>query len=155
MGKEMIRQDREALEKRRKELQGYMIHFMLDNGIFDYREAAKLLNKKSGKTKHNAKLWQRRWQKWMQDDEDFQSIVGQMCLSELRSAMPANVAALNRRAAKGNVPAIKLAMEAAGFYSPRTTHEHVGEIAITLKGLTRPPDVVDEDTVVDANVVED
>jgi len=136
--------------ERRKELQGFLLHFMLDNGIFDYREAAKRL----GKRKSNDKLWTRRWQKWMQNDEDFQAAVGQMCLAELRSGMPANVQALNRRAAKGNVPAIKLAMEAAGFYSPRHTVDHTGEIAVVLKGGHRPP-TVDDGPIVDATVVDE
>jgi hypothetical protein len=63
--------------------------------------------------------------------------------------------ALISRASKGNVPAIKLLMEAAGFYNPRVQHDHTGDIKIELKGLNRPGLTSDEQPVVEATVVEE
>lgn len=40
------------------------------------------------------------------------------------------VNALVRRAARGNVPAQKLVLEATGVHNPRVRHEHSGEITI-------------------------
>lgn len=136
--------------ERRKKLQAQFLQFMLESGKLHYIEASEAISKGN---KKKAKIWRQRWRRWMQNDEDFQAMVGSMSMSQLRSGIPQAVEALNRRAAKGNVPAIKLAMEASGFHNPRTTHEHVGEIAITLKGLTRPP-AVEDDAVVDAEVVD-
>lgn len=153
MGKELVKRDEAAME-RRKRLQAQFLEFMLQSGKLDYREAAHAFVKDDDRKHHKARLWMKRWRRWMRTDEDFQAMVGAICMAELRSGIPLAVEALNRRAAKGNVPAIKLAMEASGFHNPRTTHEHVGEIAITLKGLTRPPSVIDDDAVVDADVVD-
>jgi hypothetical protein len=69
--------------------------------------------------------------------------------------MPEVVAAVVRRAVKGNIPAAKLAMEASGFHNPRMDHHHSGKIEIELKGVPRPERVVDEDNVVDADVVDE
>lgn len=91
----------------------------------------------------------------MENDDDFQAMVGHMSMAQLRSGIPQAVEALNRRAAKGNVPAIKLAMEASGFHNPRTVTEHTGEISISLRGIERAPMIVDEDSVVDAEVVDE
>jgi hypothetical protein len=153
MGKEIEKRGRMTLERRRT-LQARFLQFMLESGKLDYREAAKAIVKNDDKYNHKARVWMRRYRRWIETDEEFQKLVGQMCMGQLRGALPETVAALNRRAAKGNVPAQKLAMEASGFYSPRTTHEHTGDIAITLKGLTRPA-AVEDDPVVDATVVDD
>jgi hypothetical protein len=61
--------------------------------------------------------------------------------------------ALVRRGVKGNIPAIKLAMEASGFYSPKSKVEHSGEISIAVQQVPRPPVV--QDDIPDATVVED
>lgn len=63
--------------------------------------------------------------------------------------------AVARRAKRGRVDAAKLMLEVTGLHNPRVKHEHSGDININLKGLTRPPAVETEDSVVDADVVED
>lgn len=149
MGKEIEKRGRMQLERRRL-MQARILEFMLQSGKLDYREAAKVLSKGDNK---KARLWMKRWRRWMRTDAQFQTMVAEMCMGELRSALPQATAALERRAAKGNVPAIKLQMEASGFYSPRSTVDHTGEIAVVLKGGVRPPAVIDEP--VEATVVED
>ena len=89
----------------------------------------------------------------IQRDPATQEILGQISKGLLIMDLGAASRALGRRAAKGNIPAIKLLFESSGFWSPRSVQEHTGEIAITLKGVTRP--AVTEDEVVDATVVEE
>lgn len=92
--------------------------------------------------------------RWVHDPI-FQSLIGEYSKGELILSMPSASGALGRRASKGNVPAIKLAMEATGFHNPRLEHHHSGKIEIELKGVHRPPPVVDEsEAITDAEVVE-
>lgn len=135
--------------ERRTRLQTAFLRTMLDTQIFDYRDVAKKLAKGN---QRKAKQWRERWRTWMKQP-DFQDMVGEMAMAELRGGIPGVVNALVRRASKGNVPAIKLALEASGFWSPRSQVEHTGDIAITLRGLHRPEGVEDE-TIQDATVVE-
>lgn len=61
--------------------------------------------------------------------------------------------ALARRAAKGNIPAIKLLYEASGLHNPRVKHEHSGEVKIVLD-MPRPSFGA-EGHIEDAEVVEE
>jgi hypothetical protein len=81
-----------------------------------------------------------------------QQEVAQLAKAMLMIHTPEIAEALIRRASKGNIPAIKLAMEASGFYNPRTEHHHSGKIEIELKGIPRPARTVDEDNAADAPV---
>lgn len=151
MGGELVKMAMSEKQiERRRELQGRFLALMLEKDVLDYREAAKLASKGDPK---KAKAWRQRWRAW-EKDPDFQGIIAEVSLARLRGNLLQLVEALNRRANKGNVPAIKLALEVSGFWSPRTTHDHTGEIAVVLKGGHRPPAVTDEDPVVDATVVE-
>lgn len=96
--------------------------------------------------------WRRRLQRWT-DDEEFVNLVARFAKGFQVLNLGAELAALHRRAIKGNVPAIKLALETSGYWSPRSVQEHTGEVAVVLKGVTRP--AVTEDNIVDATVVED
>lgn len=155
MAKELARTRRaepmslEAKERREK-LQAHFLTAMLETNTWDYREVAKKLAKGNDKV---AKRWRQRWRAWMMQEE-FQGMIAEMSMAQLRGGVPAIVDALVRRASKGNVPAIKLALEASGFWSPRSQVEHTGEIAITLKGIERPALVVDEDNSVEGDIVE-
>jgi hypothetical protein len=95
----------------------------------------------------------------MYNDAETQAIQGQLAKGALMMDIVAVTEALLRRAKKGNVPAIKLAMEASGFHNPRHEHHHSGKIEVELKGVQRAPLVVDESeadgNVVDADVVEE
>jgi hypothetical protein len=77
-----------------------------------------------------SKRWRRRFLRWAQE-EDFQ---------------------------KGNIPAIKLALESSGYHNPRVQHEHSGEVSITIKNAPRPVRTADhteaDAPVIDADVVE-
>src|SRR4051794_19550869 len=110
MGKEIVKKGRMEVE-RRKKLQAHFLQFMLDKEIYDFNEAARAIAKGDPKTAHR---WRRRWQRWMRNDDEFQTMVAQTSMAVLRGGIPSAVLALNRRASKGNVPAIKLAMEASG-----------------------------------------
>jgi hypothetical protein len=93
----------------------------------------------------------------MGQDEEVQTALGLMGKGQLVLHTPDMVNALVRRASKGNIPAIKLALEASGFHNPRLLHEHSGEININIKGLPRPErhaDVTEADVVEDADVVD-
>ena len=83
----------------------------------------------------------------------------------LMGELPAMGAALSRRAKRGRVDAIKLALEVTGVHNPRVKHEHSGDISISLN-MPRPPVVennivgapaqaVEDGTIVDAEVVEE
>lgn len=104
------------------------------------------------------KRWRRRLVIWAQD-EDFQQMYGSAIKAIQMLDLGPAVRALGRRAARGNIPAIKLALEASGFYNPRMEHHHSGKIEVELKGVQRAPLVVDESeadgNVVDATVVEE
>lgn len=139
----------EALE-RRQQAQYLFLDTMVDQGL-NYREVAEKLAKGN---KKKAKAWRSRWRVWIQEPT-FQEMLHAITMGEMRSGLPELTAALVRRASKGNVPAIKLAMEASGYYNPRMEHHHSGKIEIELKGVTRPAITVDEDSVVDADVVEE
>jgi hypothetical protein len=144
----------EALERRRR-AQYIFLDTMIDEGK-DYREVAEVLGKGDPK---KAKRWRSRWRLWITEPE-FQGQLAAICMGELRAGLPASIAALVRRASKGNVPAIKLAMEASGFYNPRMEHHHSGKIEVELKGVPRPAPTTDEDhsneaTIYEADVVEE
>jgi purine-nucleoside phosphorylase len=94
------------------------------------------------------------------NDAATQQIQGSIGKGTLMLHMPTMVDALVRRASKGNIPAIKLAMEASGFYNPRMEHHHSGKIEVELKGVPRPAPTTDEDhsneaTIYEADVVEE
>ena len=61
---------------------------------------------------------------------------------------------LAKRAQAGHFPSTRLLLEITGYYNPKTTHEHHGEIKISVD-IPRP-DFTDgsEAEVVDADVVE-
>lgn len=90
--------------------------------------------------------------KMIAEDDATILALGEAARGELVMALPETAEALGRRAKKGNVPAAKLLFETSGFWSPRSTQEHTGEIQITVKGVPRPAKVEDE-PVVDATVV--
>lgn len=79
--------------------------------------------------------------------------------------LPEMSEALARRAKRGRVDAIKLALEVTGVHNPRVKHEHSGDISISLN-MPRPPAVennvvgqpaqaLEDGAIVDADVVEE
>lgn len=99
-------------------------------------------------------MWRRRLQRWSNEDE-FQRLVASYVKGLQVLNLGATVAAMHRRAIKGNIPAVKLALETSGYWSPRHSVEHTGEVAITLKGVVRPAQTQDDAVVTDAEVVND
>lgn len=84
----------------------------------------------------------------------------------LAMQLPQMGEALARRARRGRVDAIKLALEVTGVHNPRVKHEHSGDITISMNSIPRPPRADDETvgqqaqaledgTIVDATVVEE
>lgn len=112
-----------------------------------------ILDKVAGENPGKRQKWRMRMIRWA-TDEDFQQIVGMYLKAEQVLWSGSLVRALHRRGSKGNIPAIKLAMEASGFHNPRVQHDHSGEISITIKGLPRPEVTTDSTAVEDATVVE-
>lgn len=122
------------------------------------RTVDEIVEKLAGSDPKKAKIVRFQISQLVANNEATQLALGAAAKGELIMALPEATAALARRASKGNVQAIKLLYEASGFWSPRTTTEHTGEIQISVKGLERPAPVHDEGTdskVVDATVVED
>lgn len=117
-------------------------------------EIHEIADKLAGSDQRKRKAVRSQLHMMIKSDEATQVILGRQAHGELIAETPAMVSALVRRAKRGNVPAIKLAMEASGFHNPRVQHDHSGEIAITIKGLPRPTRTEDIDHVVDAEVVE-
>jgi hypothetical protein len=91
--------------------------------------------------------------KMLADDGAMQLAVGMAAKGAIMADLYPAAKALGRRASRGNVPAIKLLMEASRFHNPRQEVEHSGEIQITIKNAPRPVRTEDEN-VVDADVVE-
>lgn len=120
----------------------------------DRHKVVEMLSKGDPKA---AKRWRRRLVIWAQDD-DFQQMYGASLKAIQMLDLGPAIRALGRRAARGNIPAIKLALEAAGFYSPRMEHKHSGKVEISFTGVMRAPlteDVSKADAIVDADVVEE
>lgn len=102
---------------------------------------------------HRTRVIQMQIGRILVQDEELQADLASVAQGQMILSMPTIVEALVRRASKGNVPAIKLAMEASGFHNPRVKHEHTGDIKVTIANAPRPPEIVDEQ-VSDAEVVE-
>ena len=73
---------------------------------------------------------------------------------------PAVTAALIRRAKRGRPDAAKIILEMSGVHNPKVSHEHSGEIKISLHGgVPRPPAPSlgpgDDPGIVDAEVVDE
>jgi hypothetical protein len=149
MGKEMVPFRREQMEKTKADQ--FRFALLLGETDLEPHELAKKLGRGDPKA---AARWRKRYQRWKRDPE-FAELIAAQVNGNLLLALPRTSNALIRRATKGNVPAIKLLMEVSGFWSPRQKVEHTGDISITLKGLSRPPVVIDEDTVIEGDVVED
>jgi hypothetical protein len=149
MGKELV--PRNPVQLQEKKAQQFRFALLLAETDLEPNELAKKLGKGNPKV---AARWRKRYQRWKRDP-DFAELIAAQVNGNLVLGLPRATNALIRRAAKGNVPAIKLLMESSGFWSPRHVEEHTGEVAITLRGLSRPPAVVDEDTVIEGDVVED
>lgn len=85
-----------------------------------------------------------------------QVAIGQQAQDALTLGIVPVTERLVKRAKRlGKPQEVKLVMEASGFHNPRVSHEHSGDIKVTLdipRPVKAPP--VDED-VMDAEVVED
>jgi hypothetical protein len=89
-------------------------------------------------------------------NEAVQAELRELSEGEIILGQPAAARALVKRAERGRVDAIKLMFEISGLHNPKVLHdhEHSGEITINFKSVGRPQPVLDEETVVDADVVE-
>jgi hypothetical protein len=111
-----------------------------------------IVERLSGGDPEKAKRWRQRLRTWA-NEPDFQQLIAQYVHGMQILDMGPIIRALTRRAEKGNIPAIKLAMESSGYYNPRVQHEHSGDISITIRNAPRPAPT--EDTaIVDAEIVE-
>lgn len=99
------------------------------------------------------------------EDEEYLASKASHFEGVLASQLPEMGEALARRARRGRVDAIKLALEVTGVHNPKVKHEHTGGVDIRLV-MTRPPrqenetladaaQALEDGTVVDATVVED
>jgi hypothetical protein len=149
MGKEVATVSLERLEAKRAS-QFRFVLLLAETNL----DPPQLAMKMAKGDPRKAKVIRQRYQRWCRDP-DFVELIRAQVSGQLLLGLPQAANGLVRRAAKGNIPAIKLLMESSGFWSPRHVEEHTGEIAITLKGLTRPPAVTDEDTIIEGDVVEE
>jgi hypothetical protein len=119
-----------------------------------WRDAVEVLSKGD---RTASKRWRRRFLRWAQEEDFQRMLTGYMKAVELLET-PETLRALYRRAVKGNIPAIKLALESSGYHNPRVQHEHSGEVSITIKNAPRPVRTADhteaDAPVIDADVVE-
>lgn len=92
-------------------------------------------------------------------DGVFENEYGQRSLVEAKLSVGPAVHAIGRKAAAGRVDAAKLVFEASGFYNPRVTHDHGGEIKITIRNAPRPErteeEYGDNVAITDAEVIEE
>lgn len=101
-----------------------------------------------------ARKWRHKIRRWAATDQYFMQLLHLMTQGTLNEALPASAAGLARRAARGRVGETKLLFEASKFHSPKTMHEHTGDIKISLD-IPRPKQITQgDDEVVDAEVVE-
>lgn len=91
-------------------------------------------------------------------DPDLQALNGLAGVGVIHENVEAISEALVRRALRGRVDAIKLALEYSGHHNPRVKHDHTGDIKITVDiprpALPKPVEGSAEE-VTDAEVVED
>lgn len=90
-------------------------------------------------------------------DEEFSTALGQQATGAAIMELPAIMDGVIRRAKRGRVDAAKLIFEMTGLHNPKVSHEHTGDIQITLASVPRPERVPTtlEEPVVDAEVVEE
>jgi hypothetical protein len=102
-------------------------------------------------------LRKRLW-KMVRSDPRIHNAIAERAHGEMAIGLGPAAQALARRAAKGRPDAIKLLFEATGFYNPKVSHEHSGDIKVTLD-MPRPervPNEADQEPeVVDAEVVDE
>jgi hypothetical protein len=116
-----------------------------------YTEVAKLLSRGDKRKAYN---WRCRIRRWAATDPYFIQLLHNAAQSELQLGLRPASAGLSRRAARGRVGETKLLFEASKFHSPKTMHEHTGDIKISLD-IPRPRQITQgDDEVVDAEVVE-
>jgi hypothetical protein len=133
------------------EVQAARVRALIDKGWTTHQIASKL----SGNEPKKYKVIRAQLRRILATDDRYQVKVGLEAKGALIEGTVDMADAMVRRASKGNVPAAKLAMEMSGFHNPRVDHHHSGKIEIELKGVHRPPPVVDEsEAITDAEVVE-
>lgn len=91
---------------------------------------AKLLHKKY--PKRPVSTWRYRIMREVGRSPWIQSELAAVGRSELLMAVPSAASGVGRRARRGRTDAAKLVFEATGFHNPRVSHDHTGEIKITL-----------------------
>lgn len=106
--------------------------------------------------KHKAYNWRQKLRRWAATDKVFVGLLHEAANANLQVGLAPASAGLTRRAARGRVGEVKLLMEAAGFHNSKQTHEHTGEVKISIT-MPRPTPVanLEEGGIVDADVVED
>ena len=107
-------------------------------------------NDRRARAKLRKKLW-----KMVRRDAELAVKVAERAHGELLVHLVPMTRSLAQRAiATGKPDAVKLAMEVAGFHTPKQAHEHSGEIKIKVD-MPRPANANAQEDVVDAEVVED
>lgn len=117
---------------KKRALQAYIVE-CLDKGMDPPAIARKLAPKDAAKRK---KLRSRIWDTLR--SRDMQAAVSSRAQSRQVVGLLPAVQAVNRRAAKGNIPAAKLLMETSGYHDPKHKVEHSGEVVIKVQGASRP-----------------
>lgn len=102
--------------------------------------------------KARQKYWRSKIRRWAYDPT-FEFAAARAARAEKVLGLGGASHALVRKARAGRVDAIKLLFESTGYFSPRTEHEHTGDIQITIKTIDRPKPVEDV-TITDAQVVD-
>lgn len=100
-----------------------------------------------------AQAWRKRIRNWTYSDARFTTELAQKYKAQTMMEAVSAAPAVGRRARRGRVDAWKALNEVSGLHNPRMTHEHSGEVSIKLI-MPRPPEVSNNDQVVDAEVVE-
>jgi len=145
--------DSSTVEVSRLSLQKLALAEALADGK-DVKELARMIAKGDPE---RYKYWRRKIRRWAYYDKEFRAHLGIVAEGTTLLALPNAAYGLARRAARGNVPAVKLLFEATNFHNPKVKHEHSGEVKVKLEvggqALNAPRPAPVED-VIEAEVVE-
>jgi hypothetical protein len=125
------------------------LHERISKGYTTARVARELAPNSRSKQKY----WRQRLRKAMNDPR-MQILIHEDAHATATAALPRAIRGAAAQAARGRMDAVKFIAEVTRFHTPRTQHEHSGDIRITID-MPRPRRVQNEEDIPDADVVEE
>lgn len=138
------------------DLRAIRIATVLASGV----DPLKLARRLAGKDEVAGRKWRMRIKR-AANNPHAQAILANSAQAEMWLNLLPITDAVIQRARRGRPDAIRMVWQATGFYNEKVSHEHSGDIAVTVK-IARPDRVEDrthrmdlEEGIIDADVVEE